>query len=373
MFFGTFAWSFVYVSLPFYVQKISTLDSAATLRWTGWILGVSPLVTVITAPLWGWYAENRRPRRLYVATQGFQGAAFFGMVVANSLPGLFVARLLLGVMGASSTFAFMMAGRAGDAFAVRRHVAAVQSAMTIGQVVGPLAGAILAARIGFRPSFMLGGVILLACAAFVGWLAPEAADTPTQTEARQGARMADLLTVGLIVFAANIHVFFLPAILPQVLPPLGVAPARTLEVGGLLLFASGVAAALGAVIAPRLGDLGTDRLVIVALLAGSSLCLAALTVAGSVWTYGLLRFLQVLCITPVFPLVVARIAQHATGQAIGAINSARIGAGFVGPVVATTMLAWAPASVVYVVVAAMGLACAPLALAGGQRTARAYR
>src|SRR5262249_3735328 len=44
MFFGSFAWSFVFVSLPFYIQKMSTMDATATLRWTGWILGVSSLV-----------------------------------------------------------------------------------------------------------------------------------------------------------------------------------------------------------------------------------------------------------------------------------------------------------------------------------------
>jgi hypothetical protein len=45
MFLGTFAWSFVFVSLPFHILAISSWDATATLRWTGWILGVSPLVT----------------------------------------------------------------------------------------------------------------------------------------------------------------------------------------------------------------------------------------------------------------------------------------------------------------------------------------
>ena len=41
MFFGSFAWSFVFVSLPFHIQRVSTLEPAATLRWTGWIVGIS--------------------------------------------------------------------------------------------------------------------------------------------------------------------------------------------------------------------------------------------------------------------------------------------------------------------------------------------
>jgi len=39
---------------------------------------------------------------------------------------------------------------------------------------------------------------------------------------------------------------------------------------------------------------------------------------------------------------------------------------------ATTMLAWGPASVVYVILAAVGLGCVPLALARGTHRASAF-
>jgi len=69
--------------------------------------------------------------------------------------------------------------------------------------------------------------------------------------------------------------------------------------------------------------------------------------------------LQVLSIAPVFPLIVARVVQHAGGSAIGVINAARIGAGFIGPVAATTLLAWTSPAVVYLLLASIGLACVP--------------
>ncbi len=368
MLFGTFAWSFVYVSLPFHIQALSTLDAAGTLRWTGWILGISPLVTVATAPLWGRWAERGDPKRFYVIVEVLQGLAFFGMAAARTLPELFLARLVLGVMGAASTFAFMLAGRAPEPALVRRQVAAVQSAMTVGQVIGPLAGAIAAARMGFRSSFVFGGLVLLGCAALVAWRVSGGADRPVPRAATGSVRLSEVAAVALIVLGGNVQVFFLTAILPQVVPGLGVVPGRTLEMGGLLIFASGVAAALGALAAPRLADLVAERRLIGGLLIGSSLCLAALGLAGSVWSYGVIRFLQVLCIAPVFPIVVARIAQHAGGQAIGAVNSARIGAAFVGPVVATTVLSWAPLPALYALLAGVGAACVPLAaLAAGRR------
>jgi MFS family permease len=100
------------------------------------------------------------------------------------------------------------------------------------------------------------------------------------------------------------------------------------------------------------------------LLGCSSLFLAALSLATSVGTFVAIRFVQVLCIAPVFPLAVAAIAHRASGEAIGFLNSARIGASFVGPVFATTLLAWFPPSSVELSLAAVGLLLVPVVASG---------
>src|SRR5213594_1945681 len=92
MFFGSFAWSFVFVSLPFHIQRISPLDPAATLRWTGWILGNPSLVTVVTAPVWGRYAARGTPKACSVAVEALQGPGFFVMALATTLAFIMVGR-----------------------------------------------------------------------------------------------------------------------------------------------------------------------------------------------------------------------------------------------------------------------------------------
>jgi DHA1 family multidrug resistance protein-like MFS transporter len=358
MLLGTFAWSFVYVSLPFHIQKMSSLDPAATLRWTGWILGISPLITVLTAPISGRLGEHIDPKRGFIAVQAFQGLGFLGMAVARTLPEMLVARMLLGLMGAVSTFAFIMVGRSGGD--VRRQVSYIQSGMTLGQVLGPAAGALVAARVGFRLSFVLGAVMLWACSALVSWGGPPGQPRDPRAAPARPTSVRELATVSLVVLAGSTQIFFLTSILPQILPPLGVAADSTLEVGGVLIFATGVAASLGAMAAPRLAELLGDRQAVRWFLLGSSLFLATLAIAGNVWAFGALRFLQVLCIAPVFPLAVAAIAQRASGGAIGFVNSSRIGAAFIGPVLATTLLSSLPPAAVYLVLAALGLAVVPL-------------
>jgi MFS family permease len=367
MFLGSFAWSFVFVSLPFHIQRVSTADPATTLQWTGWIIGVTSLVTVATSPIWGRYGARGNPKTCYVAVEALQGLGFFVMALARTLPELFLARLVLGGMGAASTLAFIMIGRASEGDQVRRRVATIQSAMTVGQVIGPLAGAIAAARIGIRASFVVGGGILLACAALVHLRVPSPPRAEATSVAARRVRPQEIVAVTLIVLGASTQVFFFTAILPYVLPDLGVTATETLEVGGMLIFVSGVAAALGALAVPRLGELFPERRLIGALLIASSACLAALGLASSAAAYGALRFFQMLAIAPVFPFVVSRIAQHAGGAAIGVINSARIGAGFLGPVVGTSLLAWTSPEVLYYLVAMIGLACVPLVWMGGAR------
>jgi DHA1 family multidrug resistance protein-like MFS transporter len=359
MFVGSFAWSFVFVSLPFYIHRISTLDEVSTIRWTGWILGISSLITVVTAPLSGRLAGRGDPKGFYMLVQLLQGAGFFLMAMARTLPQMLGARVLLGLMGASSTFAFIMAGRraGGD---VRRDISAIQSGMTLGQVLGPPVGAFSASRMGFQESFVLGGMLLWGCCVLVGLGVPSGA-APAAAESRKGTTsIFEVATVCLLVLAASTQIFFLTAILPQVLPPLGVAPTDTLEIGGLVIFVTGLAAAVGSLVAPRLGELVGDLRAIVWFLAVSSLLLAAQALAPEVWSFGTLRFLQVLCIAPIFPLSVAAIAQRSSGTAIGFVNSSRIGAAFLGPVLATTVLTVAPVWTVYVLLAGFGLGVVPL-------------
>jgi DHA1 family multidrug resistance protein-like MFS transporter len=282
------------------------------------------------------------------------------MAAAHTLPELFASRLLLGVTGAASTFAFISAGRANDPGEVRRQVAAMQSAMTVGGVIGPLCGAIAAARLGFAPSFVLGGFVLFGCGALVHWGVPASAAPAAPPPAQRSHHWRETTLVSLLVLGGSTQIFFLTSILPQVMTDLGIAADRTLEVGGVIIFASGAAAAVGSLAAPRLAELLPERRLVAGLLVGSSVAVGALAAAPGVWSYGALRFVQVLCIAPVFPIVVARIAHTLGGEAIGVINAARIGASFLGPVIATSLLAAGSPVLLYVALSLIGLACVPL-------------
>src|SRR5262249_8412166 len=172
----------------------------------------------------------------------------------------------------------------------------------------------------------------------------------------------DLVRLLRLVLAGSTKLFFLTAVLPEILPGLGVPAERVVEVGGLVVFVSAVAAGLGALMTPRLAALLPERRLMAGLLVASGVLMGTMALPGSAWGYSAIRFLQVLCAAPIFPLVVARTAQHGSGGAIGIINSARIGGAFIGPVVATSILSVSSPAVLYVTLGLASLACVPLAL-----------
>jgi MFS family permease len=47
--------------LPFYAARLTTSDVGPTLAWTGWILGITSLVSVVSTPVWGRYADRYDP------------------------------------------------------------------------------------------------------------------------------------------------------------------------------------------------------------------------------------------------------------------------------------------------------------------------
>src|SRR5262249_47645443 len=185
-------------------------------------------------------------------------------------------------LGATSTLAFLLAGREPDPGERRHRLAMIQFANMGGQVLAPLVGAAAAARLGFRVSFLLAGLTLAGCAALLQWgnlrILP-----PSESVSAARHRSPPLQIVVLaaaVVLVGSAQESFLTSVLPSVLPGLGVTPAGMLEVGGMLIFVSGVAGAAGTLLAPRLADQVHYRRLVPALLAASSAGLVLLGGAG---------------------------------------------------------------------------------------------
>jgi MFS transporter, DHA1 family, multidrug resistance protein len=359
-FLGSLAWSFVFVALPFQVERLSTSGPAGTLAWTGWILGVPSLAAVVTGPLWARYGERTDPKAACVLVQTLQGLGFVATAMAHSVIELFFARLLLGAVGSFSTLAFVIAGRERDSTAMRRRLGAIQSALVLGMLVGPLPGAVAAARLGFRLTYLIGALVLVISASLLQWGMPSPPPVPREAGARRRMPTRDIALVAALVLVASSQETFLAAVLPSVLPGLGVGVNDLVEASGFLIFVAGAAAAVGGLAAPVLAEQISERRLLAGLLVASSIALVLLGSARSFWAFAVLRGVQSLAIAPFFPLMVAQVARRADASAIGIINAARVGSGFLGPLVATALLATGSPGLLYAALGAMGIVTALL-------------
>jgi DHA1 family multidrug resistance protein-like MFS transporter len=295
-----------------------------------------------------------------VLVQTLQGLGFVATAMARSVVQLFIARLLLGAVGSFSTLAFVIAGREKDATVMRRRLGAIQSALVIGTLVGPLPGAVAAARLGFRLTYLIGALVLVISASLLQWGMPSPPPVPREAAERRRMPAHAMATIAALVLVASSQETFLAAVLPSVLPGLGVGLDDVVEAGGLLIFVAGVAAAVGGLAAPMLAEQVSERRLLMGLLVISSVALVLLGGARSFGVYATLRGIQCLAIAPFFPLVVAQVARRADAQAIGVINAARVGSGFVGPLVATSVLATGSPTLLYVTLGGVGIATALL-------------
>jgi MFS family permease len=330
-------WSLTQAALPFYVTSIAPADPAVTLRWLGWVLGAPFPLAIATTPLWIRLGA-RAPRPFYATTLVLQGLAFAATGLCEDLRLLVSLRLVLGCLGPTTVFGLMVAGGSAPRLIARR-VALMQSATTIGTVLGPLVGAAASHRLGYATTFGGAGALFGSCAVLVLLTLPATPARSPEAPHPPGERRDAIGPLALLVFADFSLVSFLTPLLPSLLPRLAVTPEGMLDVAGLVLFLSSGSLACGMLVAPLLARRWGERRSITWCHALGCLVGMGLGLAPSVGAFTTLRSLQTLLLGPVIALVTARTAVRLAPQGLGILNSARMTANFAGPVVSTTMLA----------------------------------
>jgi DHA1 family multidrug resistance protein-like MFS transporter len=362
-----FAINFMFVFLPFYVQAISPLDEAATLRWTGLIVGAASATATFGSTFWANLTDRFSPKVLFE-----RGVLSHAILVAlmgfvTDLRVLLGIRILQGFLGGISTIGLIIVSAISTEEQLAPRMGMYQSALTLGQVFAPPLGAMAAAAFGFRGAFLASSLMVFGVFAFclVG-LRP----VPPQPRRTTQDRLphGQLWLAWGVAFVGTIHIVFLPSILPVILGDLFKIPeTEQLVVAGIIVFAYGVSAAAGSYGFGRLaGRIPPHRLVLACAMGASVLQVLLILGVGPV-TFTILRMTQTALAAGIFPLVLVQIASRSRGGTIGFINTARFAGNAAGPVIATFVLANSNLLSLYLVLGA-GLA---LVAAGHHLGARA--
>ena len=273
MFLGSFAWSFVHVSLPFYIQNVSVFDEAHDAALDGLHPRDQPARHRDHGADLGTARRHPRSEARVRVDAGLAGRRLH----PDGLCPEPAPDLLRPVPARSDGRGVDVRLYHGRAIGGRRAARGVGDPARDDARPGPRPRGRRTHRRAPRLSlvvFSVASAMLGLCAGLVGWGVP-AGRGRTAPRARAGtASLRELATVCGLVLGCLTQVFFLTAILPQVLPRLGVPASAMLEVGGLVLLADGLGMALGTLAAPRVAEALGDRRAVPWLLACSSVFLA---------------------------------------------------------------------------------------------------
>ena len=328
--------------LPFFLEDIGASDFSSQALWAGVITAGGAIVMAISAPIWGIVAD-RRGRKLMVLRAMFMASFTVGLMSLATSPwhllGLrFIEGGFTGTVGASTTLIASTTPRRNRAFALGM----MQTAVFSGSSAGPLIGGVLADLIGYRPTFVVAGLLIFASAVIVltqvreDFTPPEPAkpgedNGPTTRSLLFGAAM--LAMVG-VMFALRAGNSAIQPIMPLFVEQLsGNGSAATLS--GIVLGIAGLTSAVSAVTLGRMADRVGHRRILIPTALATAILYLPMAAAQAPWQLIIISALVGIAaggVTPSANAVISNLTPAARRGAIFGFTSAVTAmGGFVGP------------------------------------------
>ena len=278
--------AFVVPFLPLYVRELGVEDEGAAALWAGVLIGVSPLLAGLLAPVWGRLADRHGQKRMAVRMMLSYVVLLALSAFATNVGQLLALRVGVGLFGGIGPLGLAMATRLAPREQTGRAVGIIQSAQILSAAVGPFMGGALADTIGMRPTFVVtAAVCALALLLLIRGYdeGPPETATPDQARAAFGEilRIPRVPALLAVLFLVNFVARSFTPILPLHLLRLGVASSRLALATGALISIYSVTAALSASVLGRATRrYPARRLMVATLVAGAATVLPMAFVPG---------------------------------------------------------------------------------------------
>ncbi len=369
--------AFVLPFLPLYVRELGVVGDERVALWSGFLIGIGPLLAGLLAPAWGRLADRHGQKTMALVALGAYVLLLALSAVVRDVYELLATRVALGLFGGIGPLGLAMATSQGPREQTGKAVGLIEAAKILSAAVGPFAGGALASAVGSRRTFLAAAVACGAAFALVAMLyddpRPGAAAALKPTLALGGLlRLPEMGALLVVLFFVNFIGRSYTPILPLHLQLLGIAPARLALFTGLLISVYSVAAAASAM---TLGRVCRDRPphgLLVASLVGGALTVLPMAVvprfAPFLFCATLLGLASGGALTLCYTIGGLSVPQECRTTAFGYFSAAALFGGAVSPSVAGLLVHWDLRGIYYVN-AALFLALAAM-LAAQRRSAR---
>ena len=262
--------AFVLPFIPFYIREIGVTDEKLVPVWAGILGAASSLTMTIFSPIWGWLSD-RYGRKLMVERAMFAGAVItMAMGMIGNVYQLLILRLLSGAFTGTISASISLVSSVLPGAKLGFGLGLMQVAVFLGMSLGPWIGGMIADIVGYRLTFIAGGVILLVGGFLVLMGAKENFIRPSAVSLKRSGSMRTLLALPgfvslmavFLLFNFSIHIAI--PILPLFIEEVGNLKTRVASTTGLLFAVTGATASISAVSIGYLSDRkGHKRVLIV--------------------------------------------------------------------------------------------------------------
>jgi DHA1 family multidrug resistance protein-like MFS transporter len=354
-FFGAMGMSLILPFLPLYIEQLGVHSTQAVERWTGWIFASQFIVSVIFQPIWGSMAD-KYGRKVMLLRAGF------GMGIVTALMGLvshpwqlLVLRIINGVFSGFMSMSISLLASVTPNEQSGRALGTLQSGMVAGSLLGPLAGGMMAEKMGYHHIFFITGAFLCVAGLLILFFVHEEHKPTSKVKQKnkvQWSMVKPLVPVFIASFVTNMGMMSIE--------PLATVYAKTLYHGmhleffaGLVVSITGMANLIGSPTLGRISDKIGQRKVLAVALLMAALAFIPQALAGNITTLLVGRFLLGLFVGGMVPslnVLVKKLAPIEIQATVFGFNSSSLFLGnFVGPLIGSHVAAtWGIRSVFYV-------------------------
>ena len=260
--FSIIGFSCFYSFLPLFFQTIGVNSIGEAAIWAGAATFSQAIMVAIFSPIWGGMAD-RYGGKLMVLRALF-GAGIIFIVLSMVLHAWQVVALflVLGCLTGVNTAIVTMVSAITPRERMGTAIGICQTCVFVGSSIGPAIGGVLADALSYRASIRAGAVFMVVAGSIVLFGVNEPRRTPTQTTRRAGlfaafrpgALSRSLVLLIAMIFLVQFSLQMVSPVLPLFIQQLSHSSARVATLVGIVLGASGVASAIGAITCGRAAD-----------------------------------------------------------------------------------------------------------------------
>jgi len=331
--------------IPSFLRELGIRDEARLKLWSGLSNAHPSVMIALFSPIWGAIADSRGRKPMLLRAL-FGSSLFIGLIALAGAPWQLLAlRTLQGCVTGTVAAATVLVAASAPEGAVGRRLGLLQSAIFMGNSIGPVIGGRAAELLGNRASFAIASALLASGGVIVAAFVKENfRRSDPVTAALSGGRAsaapaaiawASLIPLFSVVFAFQLAGSNVTPILPLYVEDLMGDPRLVRSVSGLIIGSVGVASAVSAGIGGRLSDaFGPGRVLVVTLACAAILELMQ-AFAHSPWTLLAYRAGAGLFLGGTMPSINALIAKRPpprqTGKVFGVSGSVGQASASLGP------------------------------------------